>query len=506
MNILSLAILLTEIVSFTTSSRLRGIWRRGQTEPYISTSDPSILGDLNFEASIDNPLKGLLTSPRWVGSDVPDSIPSSMEFYYLGLDEIMTGPNEFNWTVLDQTLETAIGRNNHVIWRVFTYYPGQALRIPQYLLNAGIRLVDTSGGKSPDFNDPTLLEAFEQFITAFGARYDGAKGLAFIQLGLLGFWGEWHTSGTEGILDESTMDKVVGWYADAFQTTPLQTRYPLASAYAAGIGLHDDSFAYSTLDGEANGGVDVEWFFWSRVESSGQTDFWKRAPMGGETRPEVQSEVFQADYMAGTENKQNFQQCIDITHATYLFHHNAFINGGYEGTELENARRAHASMGYNFQVTEVKVAAGTTGLVDVSATVKQVGVAPFYYPLRLTLKCQGTSKSAEGVETLVNNGDVSTFTFTGIPANAACLNEISFQLESDFTLPGRPIKFAQGVGTVSLSLPTPEQATSFYAEQTGNTSSQQQGDPMSEEETKEILEMTLQWMKNFIASRISGYS
>ena len=46
---------------------------------------------------------------------------------------------------------------------------------------------------SPDYSDPRLVTALEAFITALGRRYDGDPRIGFITLGLIGFWGEWHT-------------------------------------------------------------------------------------------------------------------------------------------------------------------------------------------------------------------------------------------------------------------------------------------------------------------------
>jgi hypothetical protein len=346
----------------------------------------------------------------------------------------------------------------HVIWRFFVHYPGQPLRIPQYLLNAGLPLYDTEYGKSPSYDDPLLLDAFRQFIAALGDRYDGAKGLGFIQMGLLGFWGEWHTYPATGLLSETTQNQVVRWFADAFSITLLQTRYPLASAYAARMGYHDDSFAYNTLDGAANAGKTESWFFWPSVIRTGQTDFWKYAPMGGETRPEIQGEVFEESYPAGTvENKQDFMLCVETTHATYIIHVDAFKSSSpYTGKELENARRAHASMGYNFRITRVAVASGSAaGTATVDVTVQQVGVAPFYYPLSLVLQCQGAEKVLNGVESLVSRGDSKVFSFTGIPADSSCFESVSFRLQSEYVHKERPVLFAQGSGNVSLRLPLP---------------------------------------------------
>lgn len=99
--------------------------------------------------------------------------------------------------------------------------------------------------------------------------------------------------------------------------------------------------------------------------------------MGGETRPEIQSIIFEPDYPAGDYERQDFNVCTEVTHATYMLHMNAFSDPMSED-ELANARHAHARMGYNFQVTQVAVAESSdAGLVDVYVTVAQTGVAPF---------------------------------------------------------------------------------------------------------------------------------
>jgi hypothetical protein len=64
--------------------------------------------------------------------------------------------------------------------------------VPQYLIDKGIKLNTYTdflgGGVSPDYGDAMLLQAIQQFIVAFGAKYDGDRRLAFVTLGLLGFW------------------------------------------------------------------------------------------------------------------------------------------------------------------------------------------------------------------------------------------------------------------------------------------------------------------------------
>ena len=93
--------------------------------------------------------------------------------------------------------------------------------------------------------------------------------------------GEWHTFPNDEWVPESSKLSVGQWYAENFKKTKLQGRYPAQQFYDAGIGLYDGSFAYHTLDGDANGGVyQPEWYFWPLVEQAGHADFWKFAAMG----------------------------------------------------------------------------------------------------------------------------------------------------------------------------------------------------------------------------------
>jgi Malectin domain len=323
--------------------------RRLAETPYYETTSAAILGSVNPDAAIGNPLRGLHTSPQWTNGNFHQySIPSTLEFHYIGMDNIMTGNNTFSWTVLDNTVVAAASRNNHVIWRVYVDYPGSPLALPQFLVNANVTLVPRSdGGVSPQYDDPTLLLAFRQLITAIGARYDGHKSIAYIQLGLLGKWGEWHTYPESGLISGPTFALVVQWYKDAFNVTKLQTRYIHSTSIQSGMGLHDDSFAETTLG-------TVSWFFWPGVVRAGQTDFWKTRVMGGETSPNLQNLVFDPAYSL-SQYKQDFTLCAETTHATYMLHHAAFITNNFVGVELANAKRAHARLGYNFVVSKVAV-------------------------------------------------------------------------------------------------------------------------------------------------------
>lgn len=168
---------------------------------YYSTSSADVLGWPNPDAAMGNPFKGLMRAP-WYGNYNADnsSFPSSLEWFYMGLDTLMKGDPDvvgedaaFDWTEMESRLNETASRNNHAVFTVVLHYPGwDGLNVPQYLLDAGMKLVPIPAflgdEYSPDYGDPILLNALEQYIKALGARYDGDHRIGFIHLGLLGFW------------------------------------------------------------------------------------------------------------------------------------------------------------------------------------------------------------------------------------------------------------------------------------------------------------------------------
>jgi hypothetical protein len=303
--------------------------------PTYHTVPMNELGALNPDAAIGNPLRGLLPSPDFRSPMEANEtgVPHSLEFYYIGWNSVFT--NDYttvngninmtqacDWSYVERLFTASAARHCHAVLRFYIHYLGRPLEIPPFLLpRIPLEYFVEWGNNevSPNYDDYLLQDIMASFIAEFGRNYDGDKRIAFVQAGLLGFWGEWHTFGRD-YLSESVKDLAVTWFAKAFVQTKVQIRYPRRSAYDAGFGFHDDSFAYETLDGAANGGFDRAWYFWNRFVNEQTDDFWKHAPLGGETRVEVQHEIFEPDYPARTFQKQDFMECVNVTHATYMLH------------------------------------------------------------------------------------------------------------------------------------------------------------------------------------------
>ena len=149
--------------------------------------------------------------------------------------------------------------------------------------------------------------ALNQFITAFGANYDEDQRIGFIQLGLLGYWGEKKHSNpnTQWLYDTAVVrDEVVQSYHNAFTTTPLQVR---TAKDAKRTGANN-----SGLGG-------FVWNVWNQTIAQNDTDFWRTNVTGGEGNwhllynPSVSLTPFPN---AADPNEQNVGLCIDTTHAT----------------------------------------------------------------------------------------------------------------------------------------------------------------------------------------------
>ena len=389
----------------------------------------------------DNPLRGFMTSYLW--SEPHNDFPDQLEYFYVPMSDVWGAEGETLDAGLEVHLQAAAARGHHAVVRVYIEYPGNASGLPTHLVGdvPCQTYSDFGGGCSPDYDDPELVEAMLGLIEAMGARYDADPRLGFLQVGLLGFWGEWHTwPHVDWFPSQETQQAVLSAYDAAFATTQLQVRLPHANAPSLRMGFHDDSFAYSTIG-------DVDWFFLPILEAAGADSRWQEVAIGGELRPELQGSIFDEAYEVG-EYAQDFDACVQATHVTYLLNYSAYSEGGtgYMEDERERAEAAALTLGYQFELTGASLAA--TGLLDdtvkieVSVVLSQTGVAPFYYPLGLQLNADGLAQpasSGEDLQTLLP-GESRTLSFDLGRVSTELLHQpMRLSFASEMLLPGQEI-------------------------------------------------------------------
>jgi hypothetical protein len=325
----------------------------------------------------DNPLKGFLP---YTGTYT--NFPHSLEWFYLPLNAVLIGSNQFDWTPLETRLNAIAARGHHAVFRFYLDYPTLPTGIPPYLLDAGLvtRGYDDHGNHgvsvSPDYENPLLRAALTNFIHHFGAAYDGDPRIGFLTVGLLGFWGEWHTypywnPPSNWFASVTVQNEVL----DAYQAAFTRTRWLLRQPYGTRpgqrpMGYHDDSFAHSTMDPPA-------WHFLGALKAAGETNKWRTQPIGGEVRPELQSCLWETNLADCPISAQDFNQCVDATHVTWLLNHGAFAPG-FTGAKRERAIAGARRLGYEFHVAQITWAP-QPGTVNVSLALRNLGVAPFYY-------------------------------------------------------------------------------------------------------------------------------
>ncbi len=340
-------------------------------------------------APADNPLKGFM--PYMGGYK---NFPHSMEWFYLPLRDLQNDFNRFDWKRLEDRLNEAAGRGHQAVFRIYLDYPDTDYGVPDFLMNVVKHSYSDNGnGKnhtsySPDYENPALRRALANFIAALGKRYDGDPRIGFLTLGLLGFWGEWHTYPHEWSPSTKVQNEVLDAFEKAFHRTKLLMREPKQGTNSAKrrIGYHDDSFAYQTLP-------PTDWHFWSKIVSQGAAGNWKTEAIGGEVRPEVQPCLW--DDAPCSPAGQDFASCVKTTHASWMLYQGVFEN--LSKKQHERAVAAARSMGYELTISSVKTATTTLqGALAATFRVRNTGAAPFYYDWKVRVGVLDAARNVVG--------------------------------------------------------------------------------------------------------------
>lgn len=254
--------------------------------------------------------------------------------------------------------------------------------IPDWLfekINEDGEFYDNQYGKgfSPNYSNPTLIKYHQIAINALGNRYGKDGFFAFIELGSLGHWGEWHVSSElRQLPPENIRNTYVYHYLNAFPGVHLLMRRPFTIARDLNLGLFNDmtgnvEHTNGWLDWIENGGVYLPGEKDTIVPMSSG---WKLAPMGGEQAPDVNNEK-----MYGTDLETTLQ-LLRNSHTTFIG-----PGGPYDvkiGGDLQSGIDQVLSMiGYRIYVHHVEmplsVKFGETAQIKFSFS--NDGIAPFYY-------------------------------------------------------------------------------------------------------------------------------
>ncbi len=178
-----------------------------------------------------NPGMGWETFHRTAKQDksMPSWIPSTVHYPRWGWGELEPQPGKLNTDFLDKVLKDTHDAGQTLAFRVMTCSTSLSSPYhPKWIADIGGRELqaDYEGHGPfpiPDMDDPLVLERHLDFIKRLGQRYDGHADIDHVDLGSIGWWGEWHLSGSKKCKLPSLENrmKVVDAYLAAFKKTPL---------------------------------------------------------------------------------------------------------------------------------------------------------------------------------------------------------------------------------------------------------------------------------------------
>ncbi len=281
----------------------------------------------------------------------------------------------------------------HVILRFVMDQPGNRSHrdIPDWLFtktgkDGEAYRISYGRGYNPNYENPVLIEAHAKAIAAIGERYGQDPLIAYVELGSLGHWGEWHVHDKLRPLPLSPIrDLYVAPYLAAFPKARLMMRRPFSIAAQNNMGLFNDA------SGEAK--ATEAWLSW--IEKGGtydqteegnalasMADAWRTAPIGGELSTSIKDTTLLGNML------DDVLRLFERSHTSWIGP-GSFVNIKRGGEYQKALDQLNRTIGYRLRVEESEVLQTADGSVHVDLTWVNDGIAPFYFDWIPSLRIAG---------------------------------------------------------------------------------------------------------------------
>jgi len=416
-----------------------------------------------------NPGMGWETFHRTSKADknLPDWIPATVCYYRWSWQDLEPQPGKLNTEFMDKALKEAHDAGQKLAFRIKGFSPsiGRSYN-PIWLKQAGGReiLVDYDGSRPvlpiPDFDDPATLNLQLDLIRQLGERYDGHPDLDHVDLGSVGWWGEWHMTRSKlgKMPSEGNCQKVIDAYLAAFKKTPLLMLIGAKemTTYAThhGAGWRADSLGdLGTFDPKWN---HMRNAYPISIPEAKVQEVWKTAPIAFEPPAEV-SEFVEKNWPL-----------------RWIFNYGLALHGSYfngksgqlpaDKNFQEELTRFLRRLGYRLVLNELShpAQAKTGSKLNISSKWQNVGSAPCYQPYRVAYRLTNMSGYQKVIvsSATVNHwlpGSIELFTpeFFKMPGDLppGPMNEVTDNINLPVDLPAGDYTLSIGVVGVSTEEP-----------------------------------------------------
>jgi hypothetical protein len=310
--------------------------------------------------ALQNPLKGFRSEKR------DGSHPyATLSRVYIPWNEIENDASDGIEKIkayCDRTWRDVEKHNIKVIPRVYLHWTGDKTYWPADL-------------KTGDYESPEFQERLLRLIARLGECWDDDPRVAWVQMGLIGKWGEQH-SPSPTVEMQQVMGKA---FQTAFRKKKVLVRHPWQFS-SFPVGVYWDSWAHTDqIDRFARG-----------FEKMG--DRWKTQPMEGETAYNwgaynVQPGSDPNDTLTDPVHRNHLVQSLRLFHGSalgWVAEYNPAIPSVAEGAD-----HVQRTMGYRFRIPLVRYPKTVTVGDPFSITVQFLneGAAPIYYawPVEVSL-------------------------------------------------------------------------------------------------------------------------
>lgn len=266
----------------------------------------------------------------------------------------------------DQQWKDYPERNMKAIPRIWLYMPNDSGKSGwPYDLEIG------------DYSSAKFKERVVRLIKKLGAAWDNDPRVAYVEMGIIGYWGEHHHP-----VVSQEMEKVLGdSFTAAFKHKLVMVRRPKDfSDY--NFGIYWDSWAhYGQIDSLTDGGKGI----------MALRDRWKTAVIGGEIAYDWGNyRIHPGDDINDTlGSRDHLEFLLDSIRRYHCNHIGIPYYDQRQPLIIRGAEKVQKALGYRFVIDEVRYPKELLPgeKFDVSFVVRNIGSSPFYYnwPVEVSL-------------------------------------------------------------------------------------------------------------------------